>query len=139
MGGGFGSGTNKLGNTAPGTVDPFSQALLAQNTGFAEQAMHNRYQQLGLGVPSGGTGAGPHGAAAQAAAGGTSLQYGSPGIPEQMDIGSMPSLVGGIQGMSEATLGQMQNNALSAGGGGGGGKGGGGLGGLGSLGMLAAK
>jgi len=134
-GGGFGSGTNAKGNTAPGSVDPFSMGILQQNTGLAEEAMHNRYTQLGLGVPAQGQSGGPHGAAAQAAASGSNLSYGSPGIPEQMDIGTMPSLVGGIQGMAEATLGQMQNNALNQPSGGGG-KGGGG-GGLGSIAGLA--
>ena len=138
-GGGFGSGTNKFGNTAPGSVDAFSLGNLSFLGGQAEQAMGNRYQQLGLGIPSGGTGGGPGGPAVQAAKSGTNLQFGSPGTAEQMDLGSLPSLVGGIPGMMEATLGQMQNNALnvSSPGSSGGGKGGGlgGLGGLASIGL----
>ena len=134
--GGFGSGTNIFGNTAPGTVDTFSAGVLSQNTGSAIEAMQNRYSQLGLsGNPQGGT---PQSAAAS----GTSLQSGgAPTTAEAMDIGTLPSLTGGIEGMAEATMGQMQNNALnkSSGGGGGKGGGGGGLGGLGSIAGLAAK
>jgi hypothetical protein len=103
---GFGGGKSALGGIAPGTVDPFSSGLLAQNTGEAMQAMHNRYAQLGLGAPSG--------SAQGAAAGGTSLSSAGPGTAEQMDLGQLPSLVGGIPGMSMATMGQMQDNALSS-------------------------
>lgn len=116
----------------PGFVDQFSQGALGSAAGNAMQAMHNRYTQLGLGVPSGSP--------QSAAASGSNLSYAGPGTAEQMDLGQLPSLVGGIPAMAEATLGQMQNAALNQGSGGGGGKGGGGgLGGLGSLGMLAAK
>jgi hypothetical protein len=129
MGGMTNSAVGSGGKGAPGTVDPFSQGLLQQNTGMAMTAMDNRYrQQLGLGIPGG------H--ASQAAASGTSLPNVGMGTPEQMDLGMIPSLVGGIPAMSEATLGQMQTNALSSAAGGGGGKGGGGLGGLGSLATL---
>lgn len=129
-GSGFGSGAGGAkSGSAPGFVDPFSQGLLAQNTGLAEQAMHNRYQQLGLGVPSG--------SAPQAASQGGNLSYGGAGTAEQMDLGMLPSLTGGIPGMSAATLGQMQTNALSNATGSGTGKGGFGnlassIGGLGS-------
>lgn len=91
---------------SPGTVDPFSLGMLGQNTGLSELAMHNRYQQLGLGQPSGGS---PQGAAAS----GSNLQYGGPGTAEQMDTGALPSLVGGIPGMAGAALGQMETTALS--------------------------
>jgi hypothetical protein len=89
----------------PGQVDPFSLAALSAATGNAQTAMHNRYAQLGLGVPSGGS---PQSAGSS----GTNLSYGGPGTAEQMDIGSMPSLTGGIAGMSEAALGEMENNSL---------------------------
>jgi hypothetical protein len=114
--GGIGSGGSV------GQPDQFSLDALANATNNATQAMHNRYVQLGLGVPSGGS---PQSAASS----GGNLSYGGPGTAEQMDIGSMPSLTGGIQGMSQATLGQMENNALSMAGSGGGtsGKGGGGF------------
>jgi hypothetical protein len=89
----------------PGFVDPFSLGVLGQQTGIAEQAMHNRYSQLGLGVPSGSP--------QDAAKGGTNLQSTGPGTAEQMDLGQLPSQVGGIPAMAEATLGQMQTNALN--------------------------
>jgi hypothetical protein len=113
---------------APGTVDPFSTGLLAQNTGLAEMAMQNRYQQLGLGVPSGSP--------QQAAAGHTSLQNAGAGTAEQMDMGELPSLTGGIPGMAQATLGQMETQALNQPSGSGSSKGGSPLGGLGALGGL---
>jgi len=103
-GGGFGSTDNKTGS-APGFVDPFSMGILQQNTGNAMQAMHNRFAQLGLGVPDGSPSA--------AAASGTSLHSTGPGTAEQMDLGQMPSLTGGIPGMAMATLGEMQTNALN--------------------------
>jgi hypothetical protein len=96
----FGSGSAGIGQ-----VDPFSLNTLAADTANAQTAMHNRYAQLGLGVPSGNPSA--------AGASGGSLSYGGPGTAEQMDIGSAPSLTGGIAGMSNATLGQMETNALS--------------------------
>lgn len=133
MSGGFGSGTNIFGNTAPGTVDPFSFGALSFGTTNAMDAMHNRYTQLGLGTPSGGS-------PASAAASGGNLSYGGPGTAEQMDLGQLPSLVGGIPGMAAGALGEEQTNALNqpSGGSGGGGKGGG-LGGLASLGGLGLK
>lgn len=142
MGGLAGGGKSGGGsNSAPGFVDPFSLGALQTATANSEQMMHNRYRQLGLGVPAQGTQGGPGGTAAQAAASGQSLTYGSPGTPEKMDLGMMPSLTGGIPGMALATLGQMETNALSqsSGGGGGGKGGGGGLGGLGSLAKMGGK
>ena len=126
MAGSFGSGPNLLGGAAPGYVDPFSMGGLQQATGSAMEAMHNRYSQLGLGVPSGSP--------QSAAASGGNLSYAGAGTAEQMDLGQLPSLVGGIPAQAEATLGQMQNAALNQGSGGGSGGGkGGGLGGLTSL------
>lgn len=120
-----------------GTVDQFSQAALGQATDWASQAVHNTYTQLGLGKPAQGNVGGPHGTAAQAAASGQNLTYGGAGIPERMDLGTFPSMVGGVQGMAAATLGQLENAALNQGSGGGKGGGGGGLGGLGSIAGLA--
>jgi hypothetical protein len=124
---GFGSGPNLFGGSAPGFVDPFSQSVLAANTAASTQAMNNRYAQLGLsGNPQGGT---PQ----QAAAGGYSLQPGgAPTTAQAMDVGTIPSLTGGIAGAANATMGQMQSNALQNPAGGGG-KGSSSLGGLATL------
>lgn len=89
----------------PGFVDEFSQGVLGEATGFASQAMANRYNQLGIGVP----GASPQSAAASH----TNLSSVGPGTAQRMDLGGLPSLVGGIPGMAEATMGQMQNAALN--------------------------
>lgn len=126
---------NVLGTGAipPGTVDPFSQQALFSAFGNADQAMHNRYTQLGLGVPAQGNVGGPGGTAAQAAAHGQNLTYGGMGTPEAMDRSFAPSLVGGLGAEASATLGQEQLNALNAGNVGNTSKGNSGLGGLGSL------
>ena len=105
MGGSGGGGATS--GPPPGTVDPLSLGVLQANTSQAIQQMQNRYSQLGLG---GGSTANPSGGM---------------GVPELMDIGQasgipgtpsepsgLPSLVGGIQGMAGATLGQMETNAL---------------------------
>lgn len=119
---------NILGTGAvpPGTVDPFSQQALTAAFGNADQAMHNRYTQLGLGVPSGSP--------QQAAASGSNLSYAGMGTPEAMDRSFTPSLVGGLGAEASATLGEEQLNALNAGNvGSTSSKGSSGLGGLGSL------
>jgi hypothetical protein len=117
----------------PGFVDQFSQGMLGQAAGQSINAMNNRYAQLGL---SGN----PTGSPQQAGRTGTSQQAGGQlSTANAMDIGQLPSLVGGIPAMAEATLGQLQNAALnqpsSSGGKGGGG---GGLGSLASMGMMGA-
>jgi hypothetical protein len=91
----------------PGFVDEFSTGALGSATGSAETAMANRGTQLGLGTP-----AGPNAAQGASASGGN-LPFGGFNTPMQMDLGQLPSLVGGIPGMSAATLGQMQNAALN--------------------------
>jgi hypothetical protein len=90
----------------PGTVDPFSLGVLQEQTALSEQAMNNRYNQLGLGTTTGNPIA--------AAASGTSLTKSGPSTAQRMDVGTLPSATGGIPGMSAATLGQMELNALSS-------------------------
>lgn len=130
MGGGGGGGGGGI-----GMPDLFSLGMLGGATQQADQAMTARYNQLGLsGNPQGGS---PQ----SAAKAGTSLQPGGqPTTALSMDLGNTPSLAGGISGMEQAVLGQLENMALQSSGGGGGGgssggggKGGGGGGGLGSL------
>ena len=65
--------------------------------------IHNRYQQLGLGVPDPSVFGGDP---ATAAAAGGSLQFGSPGTAENMDIS-------GLGTMANAALGQLQQNNQS--------------------------
>lgn len=91
--------------TSAGYVDPFSLAALSNATHSASQNVSQRYSDLGLGVPSGNP--------SSAAASHTNLHSTGPGTAEQMDLGNAPSLTGGVEGASEATFGQMQNNALS--------------------------
>jgi hypothetical protein len=95
-------GNANFGDTgAPGSVDPFTLGMLGQLAGQSSEAMTNRYKQLGLGVPSGSP--------QSAAASGTNLNRAGPGTSEQMDLGSIPSLTGGISGMETATTGLLQN------------------------------
>jgi hypothetical protein len=102
MGGGGKGGGGGSGNTPWDTL--FTGEALQSN----EQAIHNRYQQLGLGVPSSGN-------AQTAAASGTSLQYGGPSTMESQDIGNIPTETGGAIGMANAVLGQLYNPQLAAG------------------------
>jgi hypothetical protein len=92
----------------PGFVDQFSTGLLGGAASQSGEALVNRYNQLGLsGNPQGGT---PQ----SAAAGGTSLQSGGqPSTALGMDLGQIPSLTGGLPGLFEAGLGQMQNASLN--------------------------
>jgi hypothetical protein len=92
----------------PGFVDQFSTGLLGGAASQAGESLVNRYNQLGLsGNPQGGT---PQ----SAAAGGTSLQSGGqPSTALGMDLGQIPSLTGGLSGLFEAGLGQMQNASLN--------------------------
>lgn len=95
-----------LAGVAPGTVDPYSQNLLSLATQQGTTAMNNRYSQLGLGTPSGSP-------QQVAQAGGNMPSYGI-STANQMDLGTAPSLTGGISGMAGATLGQEQTNALNS-------------------------
>jgi hypothetical protein len=92
----------------PGFVDQFSTGLLGGAASQSGQALVNRYNQLGLsGNPQGGT---PQ----SAAAGGTSLTSGGqPSTALGMDLGQIPSLTGGLSGLFEAGLGEMQNASLN--------------------------
>jgi hypothetical protein len=117
MGAGGGGGGGGKGGVGSG-VSPEAMAMIQQAMGENIQAIHNRYQQLGLGVPAGGSAAG-------AASSGTSLQYGGPSTMEQQDIQ-------GQQLEGNAAIGELQNQTAGQSSGGGG-KGGGGIGGLGQL------
>jgi hypothetical protein len=79
-----------------GLSDADIQAINAA-TGQTQQFLHNRYAQLGIGVPSGDP--------AQAAASGTSLAYAGPGTAEQTDI------LGAAQQGQAALGGQQIANA----------------------------
>jgi len=96
----------KAGNSGGGGNSGFDIAAIQQAIGQAIGEIQARYHQLGIGVPSGGFGSGPSGAAAQAAASGQSLQYGSPSTMEQMDVG-------GLQQIAQGALGQLQNQNQS--------------------------
>lgn len=104
-GGGGGKGGGDSGNT--GADAALAQWALGQNI----QAIHNRYQQLGLGVPS-DTSAG---AGARAAAAGTNLTYGSPSTMEGQDIGTIPTETGGAMGAAHALMGELFNPVNAAG------------------------
>jgi hypothetical protein len=68
--------------------------LIEQSLGLGTEAIHNRYKQLGLGVPDGDP--------ATAAAGGTSLNYAGPSTMEGQDIS-------GLGNVAQAAMGQLQN------------------------------
>jgi hypothetical protein len=70
---------------APGFVDPFALNAIGLGAGLSQQTMQNRYEQLGM-------------------AGST---------PEQMDLGILPSVSGGIPGQFSSITGQLQNNNLA--------------------------
>jgi hypothetical protein len=142
---GFGGGMSKLtGQDAPGTLSSFDRAAVGSAGGTSGRAMANRYAQLGLGAtgatPGGkktpGTPGSPAGGIGVANIGNPNAAL-TPPLPtaEAMDLGTgfpggLPSLGGGVTGEAQATLGQIQNDALQmmggGGGSGGGGKGGGG-------------
>jgi hypothetical protein len=146
---GFGGGQSKLtGTNAPGTISPFDQQAVGNAFNLNEEAMTNRYAQLGLsgmgatptspGGPAGGIGVGNIGTGALPPQGGA----GTP-TAEQMDLGMLPSLTGGLPGEAEATLGAIQNANLqqpqSSSGGGKGGGAASALGGLGKAAMMGGK
>jgi hypothetical protein len=107
MGGGGKGGGGGGDSLSPTQADQFfTNVALGQN----EQAIHNRYTQLGIGTPGGGGGN-----AKQAAASGGSLTYGGPSTMEQMDVGTIPSRTGGAIGMAEALSGQLFNPEQAAG------------------------
>lgn len=136
---------------SPGFVSPFDMHAVDAGQGASMQAMTNRYAQLGLsgqgatphspGGPAGGIGVANIGANITGPEGpGVQPSQGSEPTAEQMDLGQIPSLVGGIPAQFEALMGMIQNANLanasmsgSGGGGGGKGGGGGGKGGMGSM------
>jgi hypothetical protein len=132
--GGFGSSSSKTGGPAPGFVSPFDQQAVFNALNLGSDAMAHRYAQLGLsaqgatptspGGPAGGIGAN--------APAGTMPQQAMEPTAEQMDLGQIPTLTGGLPGEALATLGEIQNANLSQSGGAGGGSGGGKGGGAGS-------
>lgn len=142
-GGGGGGGFGDFGS--PGFVSPFDMHAVNAGRGASMQAMTNRYAQLGLsgqgatptspGGPAGGIGVANIGANITGPEGpGVQPNQAAEPTAEQMDLGQIPSLGGGIPAQFEAVLGMIQNanlaNASQSGGGGsGGGKGGGGKGG----------
>ena len=107
MGALMGGGGGGKGGGSSGGVSDVDAQMAMWALGQNEQAVHNRYQQLGLGKPSG--------TAAQAAAGGTSLTSAGPSTMEQMDIGTIPTETGGAQGMARALLGSLFNPVNAAG------------------------
>jgi hypothetical protein len=68
--------------------------LIEQSLGLGTEAIHNRYAQLGLGVPDGDP--------ATAAASGQSLNYAGPSTMEMQDIG-------GLGNVAQAAMGSLQN------------------------------
>lgn len=94
LGGGGGGG--KSGGGGSGGASNFDIGLIEQAIGQNIQALHNRYQQLGIGVPSGD----PLTAALQ----GHSLTYAGPSTMEQQDVSAQRNILG------PAAIGQVQAN-----------------------------
>lgn len=95
------AGLVSLFNPSANTIGGLSGAdlgLIQQALGFGTQAMHNRYEQLGLGTPDPGVFGGDPATAAKA---GGSLAYGGPGTSEIMDVQ-------GLGNLAQAALGQLQ-------------------------------
>lgn len=88
-----GGGGGKGGSSSSSGLSPIDIALLQQALGNATQAMHARYQQLGLGVP-GGDPMNPH--------------YAGPSTMEQQDVGAIPSQQGGLPQIASSLAGQTQ-------------------------------
>jgi hypothetical protein len=112
-GGGKGLGSSGM----PGFLSSFDQQAAQQALQGGTTAITNRYQQLGLGQ----TGATPSGPTTGAAAGvpgsGTTPtsggNFGAGPTAMQMDLGSAPSLTGGLPEEIQAMLGQVQTQDLS--------------------------
>jgi hypothetical protein len=99
MAGGLGGSFGSFGESgAPGFVPPAATAAVGNLAGLSEQAMHNRYAQLGL-AAQGATPTSPGG--------------GGPGTAEMMDLGMLPSITGGIPAEFQAVLGELQNISAS--------------------------
>jgi hypothetical protein len=104
-GGGKGGGGGGKGGGGSSGLSPFDTQAIMAALGNAQAEMHNRYQQLGLGVPSGDP--------AQAAASGQSLSYSGPSTMELQDTSQMPSQQGGLGQIAQALLGQAQQSNLN--------------------------
>lgn len=100
--GGGGGGKGGGGVSGPGGLSNADVALAGQALGQNIQAIHNRYQQLGLGTPASGQ------SPAAAAAGGTNLTYGGPSTMERMDVA-------GAQDAANALTGELFNPTNAAG------------------------
>jgi hypothetical protein len=101
-GGGKGGGGAK-GGDGGGGLSGFDVNAIQEALGMGTQMISNRYQQLGLGNPDPNVFGGDPATAAKA---GGSLQFGSPGTAQQMDIG-------GLGNIANAALGQLQTQNIS--------------------------
>lgn len=113
MGGMGGKGGSSSGGTTAADIGLTSEAL-----GQNEQAIRNRYSQLGIGQPAGSSDvfhAPPPWLAARTAASGGSLEFGGPSTMQRQDIGSLPTETGGLEGMAAALTGELFNPEAAAG------------------------
>lgn len=107
MGGMMGGGGGKMGGGGSGNT-PWDSMFTGEALQSNEQAMHNRYAQLGLGVDSNLN-------AMQAANTGQSLTATGPSTMEGQDIGNIPTETGGLEGMAQAVMGELFNPQRAAG------------------------
>jgi hypothetical protein len=124
--GGFGSSSSKTGGPGPGFVSPFDQQAVMNALNLGSDAMAHRYAQLGLSA-QGASPTSPGGLAGGIgvnAPAGTRPQQAMEPTAEQMDLGQIPTLTGGLPGEALATFGEIQNTNLQQSGGAGGGSGG---------------
>ena len=83
-----------------GGASNFDVGLFNQAVGQNVQELHNRYQQLGLGIPStSGPGGGDPD---RAAAAGQSLTYGGPSTMEQQDVANQQNVLQALIGQQQA-------------------------------------
>lgn len=92
MGGIGGGGVNTGGGT--GGASGFDTGLFNQAVGQNIQEIQNRYQQLGLGIPSGDP--------AQAAQAGMSLTRAGPSTMEQQDVANQQNVLQALIGQQQA-------------------------------------
>ena len=91
-GGGGGGGVNTGGGQ--GGASNFDVGLFNQAVGQNIQELQNRYQQLGIGIPSGDP--------AQAARTGTSLVRAGPSTMEQQDVANQQNVLQALIGQQQA-------------------------------------
>lgn len=112
-------GSNTFGAPGgPGFISPFDLAAAGAGETESLTAMTNQYNRLGLGQNS----ASPAGATTGATPGipgsGTTPvnpgSFGSGSTPYQMDVGTAPSLTGGIPEQFQAVLGEGQTQDLGS-------------------------